>query len=125
VKWTFDSCLPEKFAAPKTSTYRFVDRIDAPDDFTVVFYMKEPDAALLWNISDGAIGIVRSTAGVKWPATRRFGPFKFGSSETDKEVIIERNDDYWAGRPDSLACVSRLCRMRPRRRSNSAKALAT
>jgi peptide/nickel transport system substrate-binding protein len=33
------------------------------------------------------------------------GPFKFVSAETDKEVIIERNDDYWGGR-------ARLARVR-------------
>ncbi len=39
-------------------TYRFVDHIDAPDDYTVIFHLKEPFATLLWNLSDGAIGIV-------------------------------------------------------------------
>ena len=58
VKWTFDSLLQGKVRSTKTAAYRFVDHIDAPDDFTVTFHMKEPDAALLWNISDGAIGIV-------------------------------------------------------------------
>src|ERR1700722_9480932 len=58
VKWTFDSLLTGKIRSPKASAYRFVDYLDAPDDFTVIFHMKEPDAALLWNLSDGAVGIV-------------------------------------------------------------------
>ena len=76
-----------------------------PDDFTVVFHMKEPDAALLWNISDGAVGIVPYGSGdeiSRHPIGS--GPFKFVSAETDKEVIIERNDDYW-GEKAKLARV--------------------
>jgi peptide/nickel transport system substrate-binding protein len=96
VKWTFDSLLAGKIRSAKTSTYRFVDRIDATDDFTVLFRMKEPDAALLWNISDGAIGIVPYGSGSEIASHPiGSGPFKFVSAETDKEVIIERNDDYW------------------------------
>ena len=58
VKWTFDSLLQGKIRSTKAAVYRFVDHIDAPDDFTVIFHMKEHDATLLWNLSDGAIGIV-------------------------------------------------------------------
>ena len=58
VKWTFDSLLQGKIRSTKTAVYRFVDHIDAPDDFTVIFHLKEPFATLLWNLSDGAIGIV-------------------------------------------------------------------
>ncbi len=96
VKWTFDSLLQGKIRSTKAAVYRFVDRIDAPDDFTVIFHMKEPDATLLWNLSDGAIGIVPYGSGEEM--TRHpigSGPFKFVSAETDREVIIERNDDYW------------------------------
>jgi peptide/nickel transport system substrate-binding protein len=96
VKWTFDSLLIGRIRSAKTSTYRFVDRIEARDDFTVLFRMKEPDAALLWNISDGAIGIVPFGSGSEVASHPiGSGPFKFASAETDKEVIIERNDDYW------------------------------
>jgi peptide/nickel transport system substrate-binding protein len=96
VKWTLDSLLQGKVRSTKAAAYRFVAHLDAPDDFTVVFHMKEPDAALLWNISDGAIGIVPYGSGDE--LTRHpigSGPFKFVSAETDKEVILERNDDYW------------------------------
>src|SRR5882724_6166509 len=41
VKWTFDSMLDGSIVTAKTSTYKLVDRIDAPDDFTVIFHLKE------------------------------------------------------------------------------------
>ena len=96
VKWTFDSLLQGKIRSTKTAVYRFVDHIDAPDDFSVVFHMKERDATLLWNLSDGAMGIVPYGSGSEMTQHPiGSGPFKFVSAETDREVVIERNDGYW------------------------------
>src|SRR5271169_5680357 len=105
VKWTFDSLLQGKIRSTKAAVYRFVDHIDAPDDVTVIFHMKEQDATLLWNLSDGAIGIVPDGTGEEM--TRHpigSGPFKFVSAETDREIVLERNDDYW-GEKAKLARV--------------------
>jgi peptide/nickel transport system substrate-binding protein len=82
VKWTFDSLLQGKLRSTKTSTYRYVDRIDAPDDSTVVFHLK-PEGSL--------DEMTRQPIGT--------GPFKFVSAETDKDVILARNDNYWGARP--------------------------
>ncbi len=96
VKWTFDSLLQGKIRSTKTATYRFVDHIDAPDADTVVFHMKEQDAPLLWNLSDGSVGIVPYGSGDEMTTHPvGSGPFKFVSAETDREVILERNDNYW------------------------------
>jgi peptide/nickel transport system substrate-binding protein len=105
VKWTFDSLLQGKVRSTKAGVYRFVDHIDAPDDETVIFHLKEPSATLLWNLSDGAIGIVPH--GSENEITNHpigSGPFKFVSAETDKEVVVERNSDYW-GEKAKLARV--------------------
>jgi peptide/nickel transport system substrate-binding protein len=100
VKWTFDSLLTGKIRSPKAAAYRFVDRLETPDAFTVIFHMKEPDAALLWNLSDGAVGIVPYGSGSEISAHPiGSGPFQFVSAETDKEVVIERNDTYWGAKP--------------------------
>jgi peptide/nickel transport system substrate-binding protein len=96
VKWTFDSLLQSKVRSTKTGNYKFVDRVEAPDDFTVVFHLKEPDAPLLWNLSDGSVGIV--PYGALDEMTQHpigSGPFKFVSAETDRDVMLERNDSYW------------------------------
>lgn len=96
VKWTFDSLLQGRIRSTKTAVYKFVDHIDAPDNATVVFHMKEADATLLWNLSGGAMGIVPYGSGDEMTLhPTGSGPFKFVSAEPDREVILERNDDYW------------------------------
>src|SRR5208337_917010 len=42
VKWTFDSILSGKIRTAKASTYRYVESIEAPDDATVIFHLREP-----------------------------------------------------------------------------------
>jgi peptide/nickel transport system substrate-binding protein len=96
VKWTFDSLLEGKIRSTKSAAYRSVDHIEAPDEFTVVFHLKEANATLLWNLSEGASGIV--PYGSLDEITHKpigSGPFKFVSAEQDKEVIVGRNDNYW------------------------------
>jgi len=96
VKWTFDSLLQGKIRSTKAAAYQFVDRIDAPDDYTVIFHLKQPFATLLWNLSDGAIGIVPVGSGAEiTDHPMGSGPFRFVSAQQDKEVTIERNDHYW------------------------------
>jgi len=100
VKWSFDSLLQGKVKSAKAATYRFVDRIEAPDDRTVIFRLKEPSATLLWNLSGDAMGIVPYGSGGEAAAHPvGSGPFRFVSAQLDKEVVIERNPDYWGGRP--------------------------
>ncbi len=100
VKWTLDSILDGSIRTPKASVYRLLDHIDTPDDSTVVIHLKEPFATLLWNLSDGAIGIVPYGSGADFNRNPvGSGPFELVSLEQDKEVVIARNDNYWGEKP--------------------------
>jgi len=99
VKWSYDSLLEGKIRSTKSTAYRLVTRIDAPDEATVIFRLKQPWAALLWNLS-GAMGIVPDGSGEE--ITRQpigSGPFRLVSAELDREVMVERNDNFWGQRP--------------------------
>jgi peptide/nickel transport system substrate-binding protein len=100
VKWTLDSMITGKIRTPRAAAYSLLDYIEAPDDSTVVIHLKEPDASLLWNLSDGAIGIVPYGSGEGFNQHPiGSGPFKFVSLSQDKDVVIARNDNYWGERP--------------------------
>lgn len=99
VKWTIDSMTNGTVISSKASTtsYQHIANIEVRDEHTVIFHMKEPDAGLLWNLSDGAVGIVPYGSGKEFMQHPiGSGPFKFVKNEQDNEVVVVRNDDYWA-----------------------------
>jgi peptide/nickel transport system substrate-binding protein len=99
VKWTLDSVRDGSLITLKTTTYKLVERVDAPDDATVIIHLSEPDGTLLYNISDGAFGIVPYGSGKQFNRNPiGSGPFTFVSQDPDTEVVLRRNDSYWGQR---------------------------
>jgi len=99
VAWTLNSVLSGKILTAKSGNYAAIRSIDTPDNFTVVIHLSRPDAALPFNLSDGAVGIVPRGSLDMRDHPIGSGPFRFVSQTPDKEVVLERNPDWWQTPP--------------------------
>ena len=99
VVWTLNSMLNGTLLTAKSGNFATIDRVEAADDTTVIIHLKRPDASLLFNLSDGDVGIVPRGSGDLGQHPIGTGPFRFVSQVPDKEVVLERNPDWWQTPP--------------------------
>lgn len=106
VAYTIRSLIDGSLVTAKGGGFGAVDKVEAKDRLTVVVHMKRADAGLLFNVSDGLFGVVARGSGKDFglhPVGS--GPFRFVSAVQDKEVIVVRNDDYWASKIEPMQAV--------------------
>ncbi len=106
VKYTFDRIIDPKTAAVARSFFTDVDTITAPDDATVVFNLKNPNAALLAYMAHPNTGIVSKKIGEanadlsKKETAIGSGPFKLAEWVPDNFMRFEANKSYYVeGQP--------------------------
>jgi len=106
VKYTFDRILDTKTAAVARSFFTDVDTISAPDPATVIFNLKNPNAALIAYMAHPNTGIVSKKIGEanadlsKKETAIGSGPFKLAEWVPDNYMRFEANKDYYvSGQP--------------------------
>lgn len=106
VLYTFNEIIDKSYAFE--SVFQYVDSMEAPDDYTVVFHMTEPDGSFVSNLSWYGTFILPEhvLAGTDWMTNDEFsnnpvtcGPFKFDVWNKGTDVQIVRDDNYWGDRP--------------------------
>lgn len=100
VAWSIKSMIDGTLVTAKSGNLPDITGVETSGPLTVTVHMKQPHASLLFNLSDGLFGVVEKGAGRDeglHPVGT--GPFKFVSQMQDKDVVLERNADYWAGAP--------------------------
>lgn len=96
VKFTFDSIMDGTVKTPKRGAFRMVESIDAPDDWTIVFHLREPYASFLWNLTRPGVGVVPRGAGAEMAQHPvGTGPFRFVNEVADQEIVLERSQKYF------------------------------
>jgi peptide/nickel transport system substrate-binding protein len=100
VAWSIRSMTNGALITAKGGAFAGITAVDVPDPLTVVVHTSAPLPSLLFNLSDGLFGVVedgaRANEGLRPIGS---GPFRFVSQVQDKEVILDRNPNYWAGAP--------------------------
>lgn len=106
VKYTFDRLLGEQGGqGPQRSNYTAIERVDIVDDYTVDFYLNEPDPVLLTKLAGYGAMIVPPNYleeyGEEHFKTHPVGtgPFKVVEYTPRSDVKLEAFSDHWAGAP--------------------------
>jgi peptide/nickel transport system substrate-binding protein len=113
VAYTINSLIDGSLVTGKSGNFASVLKAEARDRLTVVVHMKRPDEGLLFNVSDGLFGVVPKGAGRDFGLNPvGTGPFQFVSAVQDKDVILERNPNYWMKSPAPPQGAHRIERVR-------------
>ncbi len=107
VKWTYDSLMDPKFVTSKRSGYAAVDHIEAPDEHTVIFKLKEPNGGLFDNLT---LGILPTGADTNVYKTHPIGcgPYKVVDFRSDDRVVLEAFDQWHGGPPKIKNVILRV-----------------
>jgi len=115
VKINFERQMDPATGAARTQELtNAIEEILTPDDYTVVFKLKQPDVAFIgYYIGEVTNGAIMSPAAMEeygedfgaHPVGT--GPWKFVSHSIGQEIVLERNEDYWDGAPTASKLVIR------------------
>ncbi len=100
VAWSIKSMTNGALISAKGGAFADVVGLQVQGPLTLAVKTSRPDDSLLFNLSDGLFGVVERGAGRDeglHPVGT--GPFRFVSQVQDKEVVVERNAEYWGGAP--------------------------
>ena len=109
VVYTFRTLLDGSVTTTKRGTFRPVASVEAPDERTVIFKLKEPFAPFLWNLTRGGVGIVPEGSPPNVAQNPiGSGEFKFVRYIPDGEVVLARNDAYYGDKPRISTVVFKI-----------------
>ena len=99
VKATFERIMDKATASPKAKEFISIVAIETPDDFSVIFKLKEPASPLLASLASGwgailPAGLIASghDFGTQPVGT---GPFVLKKWIRDSQIVLEKNNNYW------------------------------
>ena len=96
VVYTFERDMDPATGVPHPEYYAPIESVEALDDYTVQFTLKEPNSMFLFNLARGDSIIVPKGAGEELKShPNGTGPFKFVEWVRGDHVTLERFEDYY------------------------------
>jgi len=99
VKATFERILDKKTASPKAKEFAAIEKILTPDDYTVIFKLKQKSAPFLASLASGwgAILPKRLIENGHDFASKPVGtgPYSLEEWVRDSKIVLKKNPNYW------------------------------
>ncbi|OLO37984.1 hypothetical protein BTR23_12550 [Alkalihalophilus pseudofirmus] len=106
VKWSLERVMDPEVGSPRASSFKFVDSVEAPDPYTVVITLKEPNPSFIlslvaYGVTGGAIVNKEAIEAGGEDADKLIGtgPFVLESYTPGESAILVKNEDYFRGEP--------------------------
>ena len=103
VIYTYQRNVDPATASPYATDLANVEKVEAPDDYTVVYTLKEPDSNFLHvvaNYHQGQIvkkeAIEKAGDNVKWDPVGT-GPYMVESIDPSSQIVLARHEQYYKG----------------------------
>ncbi|MCB0108682.1 MAG: ABC transporter substrate-binding protein, partial [Caldilineaceae bacterium] len=102
VEYSINRLIDPNFICTVGPALGVIDRLEVADEYTIKIYLKEPNVALPYMLSEAGMQIVphdRTTEELtKEPAGT--GPFVLAERIPGERIVVKRNENYWAeGQP--------------------------
>ncbi|QNE35825.1 ABC transporter substrate-binding protein [Leifsonia shinshuensis] len=110
VKYTYEKIMDPASKASSRSYFASVASIDAPSPTSVVVHLKKPDASFPSGLTAVNTGIVPSDVPLDSLQTNPVGsgPYKWVSRVANESISLERNTDFFAGKPGAAKLEFRI-----------------
>ena len=95
VKFTFDRLRDPDIGSATVGLYSNINEINAPDDYTVVFELEEPNPDFLRDLGDYHALIMDADNDDFATNFNGTGPFMVERYEPEDRIVFTRNPDYW------------------------------
>lgn len=110
VKYTYEKIMDPASKASSRSYFASVASIDAPSPTSVVVHLKKPDSSFPSGLTAVNTGIVPSDVPVDSLQTTPVGsgPYKWAGRVANESISLERNPDFFGGKPGAAKVEFRI-----------------
>lgn len=107
---TYRTVIDPDFASPFRSAFDHLESIEVINPRTLRLTLTAPHAPFISDLSLGIVPAHLLDARGHLQAPIGAGPYRFTARDADREVVLDRHETYWRGRPRTPHLVFRAVR---------------